>query len=105
MAFDHDSLEAELRQVLARHAELLGTKGSAARAAAIILKVADEAARPKTLDVEAKAHPDGVVTVGYPEGRALAIIGSYQKGDWLDEMEIDVERYDYIEVRADGADP
>ena len=104
MAFDHDSLETELRQVLNRHAELLGTKEGAARAAAIILKIADEAARPKTLDLEAEYHPDGVVMVGYPEGSALAFLGSYQKGDWLDSevMEVDVAQYDHIEIRADG---
>lgn len=102
MAFDHESLEIEASQVLNRHAELLKDKEGCARAAATLAKVVDSAARPKTLRVEADVHQDGVVILRYPEGRAMAILGSYRNGEWLDEMNVDVKNYDYIQVRADN---
>jgi hypothetical protein len=97
-----ETLEEELDLVLSRHSDLLGSKEGAARAAATLIKKADKAARPFTLDVEADVHEDGVVAIGYPKQETLAFLGSYQQGDWLDEMTVDVSRYTHIEIRADG---
>jgi len=100
--FGIESLEGELKTVLARHNELLtGERGDVEQAKAFAEIVAVVNAKM----LQQHAEPDvqersGVAHLEWPDEGVLSFVGNTADSEWLDNEDIDVSQFTHIHIKG-----